>query len=100
MAKWDYTLKVGRKLRSAIASGDIPVILNQIENAYIEIHDEFPQYLTTEDLDEIIEEIEEVRQDCTDSSDWEFPYDAEENVDYLLDNLYNLCDDMRIWVDI
>lgn len=82
--KWNYTLKSGVALRDAIDSGDTKAVLANLRRCYRELTKsgfidayDFERY--TEDL-ELIDETDYV------------------DVDYELDNLYDLCDSLRVWV--
>ena len=87
MAKWIYELKAGADLREAIDNENREDILDRLMDAWIEIHEQFPEYYDDDDLDQDLDDIEMQREDV-----------EEEDIDYLLSNLYDYCDAMRIWI--
>lgn len=87
MADWRYSLKCGTELREAIHDEDYDRILDNIETAWKEIHKRFPDEYEDYELECDLEDLEAVRE-----------YPSEEEIDYLLSNLYDYCDATRIWV--
>lgn len=85
---WGYTLKAGVALRDAIKSGDARETLVQLYNAYHELFDN--GLIDDWDLSHAIDNLEEV----------ELADDIEEAVDYELNELYDLCDNLNVWVAI
>lgn len=84
MSKWNYKLKCGSKLRKVIYDGECMKTLELIRCAYDELlkrklidKDDYESY--TEDFDLYDE-------------------DDEDSINYELDNLYDLCDALRVWV--
>lgn len=91
--RWNYTLKCGNAIRKAVYDENLPEILRQILEAYKELlaaglidEDDFARY--TEDFELYLYD---------DFQDWE---DPEGTVDYELDNLYDLCDAIGVWIPI
>lgn len=89
MANWRYTLKCGTELREAIHSDDYDRTIEMIEQAWKEIHEQFPDEYEDYELECDLEDIEAVREDP-----------SEEEINYLLSNLYDYCDATRIWVEL
>ena len=87
MTAWRYELKVGAELRKAIDREDYADVLDKLADAWREIHDQFPDDYDEDDLERDLDDIDIQREDL----------DPEE-IDYLLSNLYDYCDSMRIWV--
>lgn len=98
MAQWRYTLNGGKYLRDAIDNEDINEILLWLENLYTDINDKFPEEFDEISLKSVIADIEGVGED------WENGYmdeeEVESSIDFLLNNFYDLCDNMKIWVGI
>ena len=84
--KWDYKLKSGKKLRKALFDEDVDKIIDALYDCYAELLD--AGFIDEDDYDRYTE-------------DFDF-YDADdvESIDYELDNLYDLCDSLRVWVEI
>lgn len=89
MANWRYTLKCGSALREAIADEDYDRVLDNLKTAWTEIHTQFPDEYADYELENDLEDIEAIREDT-----------SEEEIDYLLSNLYDYCDATRIWVEL
>lgn len=87
MREWRYELKVGTELRKAIDDENGEEILNKLADAWNEIHKRFPDDYDEDDLERDLEDIEIQREDLD-----------KDEIDYLLSNLYDYCDAMRIWV--
>lgn len=85
---WNYTLKSGVALRNAIDSEDVDEILTQLHNAYDELHsvgiiDDLDFSRAVDDLDDV-----------------ELADDIEDAIDFELTNLYDLCDNLNVWVAV
>lgn len=89
MSRWEYTLKSGRKLRSSIKDGDPMKVLDMLRQSYKELLD--VGIIDDSDYESYIEDFE--LYDADDE-------DIEESVDYELDNFFDLCDNLRVWVPI
>ena len=99
MADWKYRLKTAPGLREAIHKGNCEEVLNQLEAAWKEIHERFPD--DYEDPESDISDIENERDNLANHEDYGMTMeDVEENIDYLLNNLYDFCDNMKIWIEI
>lgn len=97
--KWDYQLKNGVALRNAIDAEDYGQIKNSLIAAYKEIHEVMPEKFDEYDLENKLEDLEyldtEPDEDIEISED-----DIRENFDYELSDLYDLCDNLNIWVSL
>lgn len=97
--KWDYQLKNGVALRNAIDAEDYGQIKNSLIAAYKEIHEVMPEKFDEYDLENKLEDLEyldtEPDEDIEISED-----DIRENFDYELNDLYDLCDNLNIWVSL
>ena len=91
MKRWKYTLKMGKRLRSAILDENTENILSILIEAWKEIHNQFPNIYDEYDLERDVEDIEFVKEN--DDGDYK-------DIDYLLSQLYDYCDGARIWIDI
>lgn len=97
--RWDYQLKSGKALRRAIHSGNPYDVLSELEDAYFEIADNMGQWFSHDDLDSVIADIDCARDTLDNYADYDMDQlDAEDEVDGLLDQFYDLCDELRIWV--
>lgn len=87
MANWQYTLKCGKRLRGAIENENAEAVIVLVQEAYDELLEQkliddsdYESY--TADFDLYDEDVDE------DTADWE------------LDNLYDLCDALRVWIPV
>lgn len=87
---WNYTLKSGKALRTAIDKEDYTALKSALGAAYKEINKALP-----EDFDE-----DELKEKLTDLEFLDLDSDAEEDWNYELSEFYDLCDALRIWVSI
>ena len=96
MVKWDYIITSGKKLREAIHNEDIRLVVKALLLCYKELYSK----LSDEDKDwkgmDIEDSIENLSLYTFDLDD----EDDEDNVNYYLDEFYNLCDDLKAWVEI
>ena len=95
MAKWEYTLKNSKALRSAIDEEDYYGIVEALKDSYTEIHQALPDVYDEDDLERDIEELDILLENLEDSDGG-----AEDEVDYALNEFYDLCDNIRVWVEI
>jgi hypothetical protein len=101
MAKWKYTLKNGKALRNAINKDSNEETLEALRKCYEEIHEAMPDEYTEEDLYRDIDDIENQLDNCENYFDYDMTEDdVQDEVNYLLSNFYDLCDGLRIWVDL
>ena len=89
-ANWNYTLKCGNALRQAIDDGDAEEVINQLWAGYKEL-------LDAEIIDDM--DYESYTDDLIGSEYWEAE-EWEDNVDWALDNFYDLCDNTRVWIPL
>ena len=91
MAKWIYTLKFGKHLREAIEAEDVEMVVKCLIACYRNL------------LNILSDEDKEWKQfDIEDAIDCLENYDADEDddIDYYLEEFYDICDDVRAWVAI
>ena len=100
MAKWNYTLKNSSALRQAIHDEDPKAVLDALEKAWTEIHTQFEDEYDWSDLENDLEDINNERDNLDYYEDYDMSYDdVIDNIDYLVNNLYDFCDNMRIWIE-
>lgn len=85
--QWNYQLKCWRDLQDAIDAEDYYGILDAIRGAYAELLDE--GLIEEDDYESWTEDF-----DVYDLDD----EDAEDTVQYELDQFYDLCDNIGVWV--
>ena len=89
MAQWNYTLKWGKQLREAICAEDEELIVRCLIACYREL------------LNKLSDEDKEWRRfDIEDTIFNLEHFDEGEDVDDYLDYFYDLCDDMRAWIEV
>ena len=100
--RWNYTLKNGKALRRAIENEDNVEVLNLLKKCYEEINNFLPDDLYDEnDLYNDISEIDNQLDNCENYADYDMTYeDVTDEIDYLLQNFYDLCDANKIWVEL
>lgn len=81
---WRYTLKSGIKLRRAIQSGDYEDIRQALIDCYDELLDK--GFIDEYDHDDWTEEVRD------------FDFESEDDVDFELEQLYDLCDNIDVFV--
>ena len=86
---WRYTVKTGKQLREAIDGGNLEEILDNLEEVWREIHNRFPKEYDEYDLENDLSDIDGVREDGD-----------EEDVDMLLSDLYDYCDNTRLFIEL
>ena len=91
MAKWDYIIKSGKELRKAIDNEDIVATLKALQLC----NEELLEKLSDEDREWKGDDIEDAiaTLDCTYTDDIE-------EVDGYLEEFYDLCDELRAWVEM
>lgn len=101
MTKWKYRLKTGSDLREAISNENYEDILKYLEKSWREINKQFPNDYEDDELNNDIADIENERDNLLNYEDYDMTMeDVEENINYLLSNLYDYCDNMGIWIEI
>ena len=98
MKEWKYTLKNGKILREAIKEEDYEKILKTLKECYTEIldflvkegltepedrDDEYEEYV--ENIDILLGDIDTIEED---------------DIDYELSLLYEICDNTNIWIEL
>lgn len=100
-SRWNYTLKCGKALRQAIDDENPAEILTILQQAWTEIHQNFPDEYDENDLESDLDDIENELDNVENYEDYDMTYeDVEDNIDYMLNNLYDFCDSFSIWVDM
>jgi len=106
MAKWDYTLDKGRELRELINEQKQTVeqvIL--INKKLVECIDEIRLIVTPDILDSYEDEIDELLGNLEmslpdiDNEDNDYE-EIEEEINFSLSEFYDLCDSLRIWIEM
>ena len=91
MGRWNYTLRFGKNLRDAIDAGDVEAVVKCLIACYrellIKLSDEDKEWWQFD----IEESIEILMLYVIDPDD-------EDNVDYYLEEFYNICDSVGAWV--
>ena len=101
MTNWKYRLKVGSDLREAINDENYEDVLKYLEKAWREINKQFPEDYEEDELNEDIADIANERDNLYNYEDYDMTIeDVEENINYLLSNFYDYCDNMGIWVEM
>lgn len=100
--KWSYTLKNGEKLRQAIRvcsdhdepnNEDYADVLKAIYACYKELKDK--EIIDEDDFDRYTEDFDLYLYD--NFQDWD---DPEEVINYELNDLYDLCDNLNVWISL
>lgn len=90
MAGWRYTLKFGKALRNAIEEEDYEAILDALVACFSELSRALPD--DYDDLDRDLDDIAIIKENMEDGDD------VEDEINYKLEDLYDLCDALRVWV--
>ena len=99
MGRWIYTLKSGEALRNAIEDDDYDKVLDLLAVCLKEINAKFPDDYEDYELEDDLEDIENQRDNLENYADYDMTYeDVEDEINYLLDKFYDLCDGLRVWV--
>lgn len=93
MANWIYTIKGGKALHEAIENEDEQLVVKCLLQCYRELYgklsDEDKEWKGW-DIEDEIETLTHFDADCYEDDD----------IDYYLDEFYDLCDDLRAWITI
>lgn len=101
MARWKYTLKAGKDLREAISDDDNLRTLEMLEKCWREINAQFPDDFDEDDLQNELDDIENQKDNVENYEDYDMTEeDLQDEINYLLDNFYEYCDNTGIWVEI
>lgn len=88
---WDYNLQSGDELAQAIDSEDYEAVIDALRNCYQELLDN--DLITQDDFDSYTADFDLYG----DFSDWD---DPEDTVNYELEQFYDLCDNIRVWIGL
>lgn len=101
MSKWVYKLNNGKALRDAVDEDDFLETLLVLRKCYEEIHKHIPDIYDEDDLAENIDDIENQIDNLNNYEEYDMTLDdCEDEINDLLNDFYNFCDAMRIWVDL
>ena len=89
-ARWDYTLKCGPALRTAIHDVNVQEVINQLWAGYKEL-------LAANIIDDW--QYDSYTEDLIGSEYWDED-ELEENIDWALNNFYDLCDNTNVWIPL
>lgn len=92
MAKWRYTLKFGEALRNAIYDEDYEAILDALVACFTELNQALPEDYDEDELERDLEDISAIKENFDDGED------IEDDINYKLDELYDLGDNLLVWV--
>ena len=92
MARWRYTLKFGEALRNAIDDEDYGAILDALVACFSELHKALPEDYDDYELDRDLEDISGIKETFEDGED------IEDDINFKLDELYDICDALKVWV--
>ena len=87
-ANWRYQLKAGTDLRNAITDEDPEDVLFALRAAYQELWER--GFIDEDDYEQYSAELDDFDTDDE---------DIESSVNWELDQFYDLCDNLRVWVD-
>ena len=93
MTRWKYTIKSGVALREAIDNED----MEQVVKCLLLCYKELQSKLTDEDKAYREYDIEDTIEVLT---LYALDPDDEDNVNYYLEEFYDLCDELRAWIGI
>ena len=99
---WKYNLYTGSELRKCIREEDTESILKTLKKCYMEIHKVMPDWYDEDDLENDIEDIDNELDNYYNMEEYDdlTEEDIDDNVNYLLDKFYGLCDAGDIWVGL
>lgn len=103
MRQWKYTLKNSKELRNAINNENYLEILKELIKSYkqivkIEIKDGIISMSEEEDtLNDYISDIQNyIDYELMDIEN----INQEDDINYFLNDLYDLCDNLNIWISL
>lgn len=101
MANWKYKLVTGKALRDAIDNEDSKNTLNCLRKCYEEIHKLMPDLYDEDDLADDISEIDNQLDNLENYEEYDMTEeDCQDEINYLLQDFYDYCDDNRIWIGL
>lgn len=88
---WKYTLPYGKDLRAAIDDGDLENLKDYLKLSILWVAANVSDVVSS-DYDDLIEDLDflDINEDD----------DVEEQLDYILNEFYDLCDTYRVWIYI
>lgn len=99
--RWAYTLNSGKELRTAIRRDDPGAVLEALKSCFRELHRKLPEDFDEYDLDEVFDDIDNERDNLYNYEDYDMTYqDVLDNIDYILNNLYDICNALDVWIDV
>ena len=93
MANWNYTIRSGKALREAIDEGDSALVVSRLLQCYRELLNKLSDEDKAWKGNALEDTIEVLALYVIDPDD-------EDNVDYYLEEFYDICDDVRAWITI
>lgn len=93
MAQWNYTIKWGKQLREAITAEDTELVVRCLLACYRELLNK----LSDEDKDWKQFDIEDTIEILT---YYDADPDDEDDVNYYLEEFYDICDEIGAWIAI
>lgn len=93
MTNWTYTITKGKALHQAIHDGDVQLVVKCLLACYKELYGK----LTDEDKAWRGYDIEDSIEIL---SLYNVYPDDEDDIDYYLDEFYDLCDELRAWITL
>jgi hypothetical protein len=101
MRKWTYELMAGKQLRQAISDDDMIATLDALKECWKEINKAIPDVYDIDDLENDLEELDNQLDNCENYEDYGMTEDdVQDEINYLLRRFYDICDDLRIWVEV
>lgn len=101
MGRWTYKLMAGKQLRQAISDDDMTATLDALKECWKEINKAIPDVYDADDLEDNLEELDNQLDNCKNYEDYSMTEDdVQDEINYMLRQFYDLCDDLRIWVDL
>lgn len=101
MSKWKYDLKNGVALRNAIKENDNYEVYAQLRNCWKEIHNNFPEEFDEDELEDLYDDINNALDNMQNANEYDLSEeDIDDEINYMLNDLYDFCDSMRIWVEM
>lgn len=92
MGRWRYTLKFGKALRNAIDDEDYEAILDALVACFSELNKALPDDYDSDELERDLEDISAIKENLEDGED------IDDEINYKLEELYDLCDAIKVWV--
>lgn len=99
MANWRYKLKHGTALREAIDNEDYELVISELKECFKELHAAIPEDYDEDDLERDIADIEDFEYMVESIEDENDEEDLINEIDSKLNDLYDLCDALRVWVE-